>query len=447
MANQADQQREQWGSKIGFILAAAGSAVGLGNIWKFPYVTGTNGGGAFVLIYVLMVACIGFSVMLAELVIGRRAQLNAVGSFAKIKGGAWPMVGWLGLACGFLILSYYGVVGGWTIKYILHSFTGLMEIAGAGKAGDAFGGFISNPVMVVVYQALFMFATIWVVYRGVGEGIERYCKVLMPALFILLIILIGRAVTLDGAAAGIEFYLKPDFSKVNSGTVLAALGQAFFSLSLGMGCMITYGSYLQKDVSLPTAAAQVCFLDTLVALLAGLVVFPAVFAFGVEPGAGPGLTFITLPGIFAKMPGGMIWSALFFLLLFVAALTSAISLLEVACSYFIDKGWSRAKAAWTMGTLIFLLGIPSAISLGGGLKIAGKDFIDAAGFMTDQIMMPIGGLLICVFVGWVIKDIAKEELTNGGKMPIFAGFDAWVVFVKFVAPLSILYIFITGLKW
>nr|WP_321499684.1 sodium-dependent transporter [uncultured Dethiosulfovibrio sp.] len=447
MANQAGQEREQWGSKIGFILAAAGSAVGLGNIWKFPYVTGTNGGGAFVLIYVLMVACIGFSVMLAELVIGRRAQLNAVGSFEKIKGGAWPMVGWLGLACGFLILSYYGVVGGWTIKYILHSFTGLMEIAGAGNAGEAFGGFISNPVMVVIYQAIFMFATIWVVYRGVGEGIERYCKVLMPALFILMIILIGRSVTLEGAGAGIEFYLKPDFSKVTAGTVLAALGQAFFSLSLGMGCMITYGSYLQKDISLPSAAAQVCFLDTLVALLAGLVVFPAVFAFGVEPGAGPGLTFITLPGIFAKMPGGMIWSALFFLLLFVAALTSAISLLEVACSYFIDKGWSRAKAAWTMGTLIFLLGIPSAISLGGGLKIGGKDFIDAAGFMTDQIMMPIGGLLICVFVGWVIKDIAREELTNNGKLPLFAGFDAWVMFVKFVAPLSILYIFITGLKW
>ncbi|SMG21003.1 sodium-dependent transporter [Dethiosulfovibrio salsuginis] len=447
MANQVGQEREQWGSKIGFILAAAGSAVGLGNIWKFPYVTGTNGGGAFVLIYVLMVACIGFSVMLAELVIGRRAQLNAVGSFEKIKGGAWPMVGWLGLACGFLILSYYGVVGGWTIKYILHSFTGLMEIAGAGNAGEAFGGFISNPVMVVLYQAIFMFSVIWVVYRGVGEGIERYCKILMPALFILMIILIGRSVTLEGAGAGIEFYLKPDFSKVTAGTVLAALGQAFFSLSLGMGCMITYGSYLQKDISLPGAAAQVCFLDTLVALLAGLVVFPAVFAFGVEPGAGPGLTFITLPGIFSKMPGGMMWSGLFFLLLFVAALTSAISLLEVACSYFIDKGWTRAKAAWTMGTLIFLLGIPSAISLGGGLKIGGKDFIDAAGFMTDQIMMPIGGLLICVFVGWVIKDIAKEELTNNGKLPLFAGFDAWVMFVKFVAPLSILYIFITGLKW
>ncbi|EFC90156.1 sodium:neurotransmitter symporter [Dethiosulfovibrio peptidovorans DSM 11002] len=213
MANQVEQQREQWGSKIGFILAAAGSAVGLGNIWKFPYVTGTNGGGAFVVIYVAMVACIGFSVMLAELVIGRNAQLNAVGSFKKIKGGAWPAVGWLGLACGALILSYYGVVGGWTIKYILHSFTGLMELAAAGQAGDAFGGFISNPIMVILYQALFMFITIWVVYRGVGEGIERYCKVLMPGLFILLIVLIGRSVTLEGAGEGISFYLKPDFSK------------------------------------------------------------------------------------------------------------------------------------------------------------------------------------------------------------------------------------------
>jgi NSS family neurotransmitter:Na+ symporter len=447
MANQVEQQREQWGSKIGFILAAAGSAVGLGNIWKFPYVTGTNGGGAFVVIYVAMVACIGFSVMLAELVIGRNAQLNAVGAFKKIKGGAWPAVGWLGLACGFLILSYYGVVGGWTIKYILHSFTGLMEVAAAGQAGDAFGGFISNPIMVILYQALFMFVTIWVVYRGVGEGIERYCKVLMPGLFILLIVLIGRSVTLEGAGEGISFYLKPDFSKVTAGTVLAALGQAFFSLSLGMGCMITYGSYLQKDISLPGAAAQVCFLDTMVALLAGLVIFPAVFAFGVEPGAGPGLTFITLPGIFAQMPGGMIWSALFFLLLFVAALTSAISLLEVACAYFIDKGWSRAKAAWTMGTLIFLLGIPSGISLGGGLKIAGKDFMDVAGFFTDQIMMPLGGMLISIFVGWVIADVAKDEVTGNGRIPVFAGFDIWMIFVKFVSPLAILYIFVTGLKW
>ncbi len=447
MSNQVKQQREQWGSRIGFILAAAGSAVGLGNIWKFPYVTGSNGGGAFVLIYVLMVVCIGFTVMLAEFIIGRRAQLNAVGSFARLKGGAWPLVGWLGLSCGFLILSYYGVVGGWTIKYIIGSFTDLMDVAAAGKAGDAFGGFISNSSMVILYQAIFMFSVIWVVYRGVGEGIERYCKILMPALFILLIVLIGRSVTLEGAGKGIDFYLRPDFSKITAGTFMAALGQAFFSLSLGMGCMITYGSYLRKDINLGAAAAQVCFLDTLVAFLAGLVIFPAVFAFGVEPGAGPGLTFITLPGIFAQMAGGMMWSASFFLLLFVAALTSAISLLEVVCSYFIDKGWSRTKAAWTMGTLIFLLGIPSAISLGGGLKVFGKDFLDAAGFMTDQIMMPVGAILISIFVGWVIKDSVKDEVTNGGMIPAFPGYSLWLILVKFVAPLSMLYIFVTGLKW
>ncbi|WP_286847419.1 sodium-dependent transporter, partial [Aminobacterium sp. UBA1031] len=206
-------EREQWGSKIGFILAAAGSAIGLGNIWRFPYITGQNGGGAFVVVYVAIVFIIGFSVMLAEIAIGRRAQLNAVGSFKKLKGGAWSIVGWMGVAAGFIILSYYGVIGGWTIKYIISSWTGLMEAGAAGKAGDVFGGFVSNTFQVVLYQALFMLATIWVVYRGIGEGIEKYCKILMPALFVILLVLIVRSLTLDGAGKGVEFYLKPDLSK------------------------------------------------------------------------------------------------------------------------------------------------------------------------------------------------------------------------------------------
>ena len=319
--------------------------------------------------------------MMAEIVIGRKAELNAVGSFAKLKGGPWVLVGWMGIAAGFIILSFYGVIGGWCIKYILASFTGLMAAGVAGTAGDLFGGFITNAPQVIIYQLIFMLITIWIVYKGIGEGIEKYCKVLMPGLFILLLILIVRSVTLPGAGKGLAFYLKPDFSKLNGGVFLAALGQAFFSLSLGMGCMVTYGSYLPKETSIPGAAAQVCFLDTAVAFLAGLVIFPAVFAFGLEPGAGPGLTFITLPNVFAQMPGGAVWSALFFLLLLVAAITSSISLLEVVCAYFIDEmNWSRAKAAWIMGLVIFALGVPSAISLGGGLKIAGKDFLDAADF-------------------------------------------------------------------
>ena len=440
------EQREQWGSKLGFILAAAGSAVGLGNIWRFPYITGQNGGAAFVLIYAAIVFIIGFSVMLAEMAIGRKAQLNAVGSFEKLKGGFWPIVGWMGVASGFIILSFYCVIGGWTIKYTIFSFSGLMDAAAAGKAGDIFGGFVTNTTQVVIYQAIFMLATIFIVAKGIGEGIERYCKFLMPALFVILVVLIVRSVTLPGAEKGLAFYLKPDFSKLSGGSLGAALGQAFFSLSLGMGCMITYGSYVDRKTTLPSSAIQVCFIDTMVAFLAGLVIFPAVFAFGVDAGAGPGLTFVTLPGVFAKMTGGMIWSALFFILLFIAALTSSISLLEVVCAYFIDKGWPRAKAAWVLGIVIFAIGVPSAISLTGGLKVAGKDFLDAMDFISSNVLLPLGGVFISLFVGWFWTADARKEVSNNGEYS-FGLMEPWMWVCKVLAPVAILYIFITGLKW
>ena len=442
------QQREQWGSKLGFILAAAGSAIGLGNIWKFPYITGQNGGAAFVVLYVLLVFIIGASVMLAEFAIGRAAGSNAVGSFKKLKGGLWPLVGWMGVAAGFIILSFYGVIGGWTIAYIGKSFSGLMKLAAEGQAGDAFGAFISNPLQVVVYQAVFMALTIYVVMRGIGEGIEKWCKFLMPGLFIILLLLIGRSVTLEGAKAGLDFYLKPDFSKITGGTFLAALGQAFFSLSLGMGCMITYGSYLSKKESLTSSTVQVCCLDTLVAFLAGLAIFPAVFAFGIEPGAGPGLTFITLPNCFAQMPGGMFWSVLFFLLLFIAALTSAISLLEVVVAYFKDQmGWGRPKSAFAMGLVIFLIGVPSALSLGNeNVAIAGKSFLDAMDFISSNVLLPLGGLFISLFVGWIWLDGAKKETTNDGSRS-FGLMAVWVWICRVVAPAAIAWIFVSGLKW
>jgi len=442
------EQREQWGSRIGFILAAAGSAVGLGNIWKFPYMVGANGGGAFVVIYLAIVFTIGVSVMLAEFAIGRNAGLNAVGSFKKIRGGAWPLVGWMGVIAGFIILSFYGVVAGWTLAYMVKSFTGLIAIAAEGKAGDAFGAFVSNPTQVILWQAIFMFMTIWIVYKGIGSGIEQYCKWMMPGLFVILLVLIFRSVTLEGAGKGLEFYLKPDFSKVHGGVFLAALGQGFFSLSLGMGCMITYGSYLSKKEVLPSSAVTVSFLDTAIAFLAGLVIFPAVFAFGVEPGAGPGLTFITLPSVFAKMAGGMIWSALFFFLLFLAAITSAISLLEVCVAYFKDElGWSRSKAAWLLGLVIFLLGVPSALSLGGHIpQVAGKDFLDAMDFLSSNILLPLGGIFISLFVGWVWLDGAEKEVTNNGTIP-FGLMTAWVWICRVVAPVAIGYIFFSGLKW
>lgn len=444
MAQEA--HREHWGSRIGFILAAAGSAVGLGNIWRFPYITGKYGGAAFVLVYLALIFIVGFSVMLAEMAIGRKAQLNAVGSFQKLRGGAWPIVGWMGVLAGFMILSFYGVIGGWTIKYFIWSFTGLMGDAAAGKAGDVFGAFVTNTPQVVMYQAIFMLITIWVVYKGIGEGIEKYCKILMPALFVILLILIVRSVTLEGAGKGLEFYLKPDFSKLTGESIAAALGQAFFSLSLGMGCMITYGSYVDKQTTLPGAAIQVCVIDTMVAILAGLAIFPAVFAFGVDAGAGPGLTFVTLPSVFAKMAGSSIWSALFFLLLFIAALTSAISLLEVVAAYVIDKGWARPKAAVIMGLLIFALGVPSAMSLTGAPKIAGKDFLDAMDFLSSNVLLPLGGVFIALFVGWFWTADARREVTNEGTHS-FGMMEPWIWVCRVVAPLGILYIFITGLKW
>ncbi|MEG1823915.1 MAG: sodium-dependent transporter [Cloacibacillus sp.] len=442
------ENRDQWGSKFGFIMAAAGSAVGLGNIWRFPYITGKYGGAAFVLVYLAVVIVLGMSVMLAEFAIGRKAKLDAVGSLKKLGGGWWPIVGWMGFFCAFVILSYYAVIAGWTLAYMFKSFGGLMEAAAAGKAGDVFGAFVSDPVQAIMYHIIVMIVVIGIVYRGISGGIEKSCKVLMPALFGILVLLIGRSVTLPGAMAGLEFYLLPDFSKLTGEAILAAVGQGFFSLSLGMGVMITYGSYLNNKEYMPHMTATIVFLDTAVAIMAGLVIFPAVFAFGVDAGAGPGLTFVTLPSVFAKMPLGSVFSFAFFALLFIAALTSAISLLEVVVTYSIDElHWSRTKSALLMGGAIMLLGIPSALSVGGHIpQIAGKDFLDAADFVTNNVIMPIGGLLIALFVGWVWTKGAKEEVTNNGTHP-FPQYSVWLWICRIVAPVCIGFIFINGLKW
>jgi NSS family neurotransmitter:Na+ symporter len=323
-----------------------------------------------------------------------------------------------------------------------------MSEAAAGKAGDVFGAFVSDPVQSIAYHVVVMAITTGIIYKGISGGIEKCCKILMPALLVLLLVLIVRSVTLPGSGAGLEFYLKPDLSKITNQAILAAVGQGFFSLSLGMGCMITYGSYLSKKEYLPSIARTVVLLDTTIAILAGFVIFPAVFAFGIEPGAGPGLTFVTLPAVFAKMPMGAIFSFAFFLLLFIAALTSAISLLEVVVTYCIDQlRWNRAKAAIIMGTAIALLGIPSALSVGGHIpQVAGKDFLDAADFITNNVIMPLGGIFISVFVGWIWADGAKAEITDNGKLA-FPFYTVWLWICRVVAPVSIAWIFITGLKW
>ncbi len=439
--------REQWGSRIGFIVAAAGSAVGLGNVWRFPYLVGMNGGAAFVIVYILLAITVGMTVMMAEFCLGRASRRNSVGAFKILaRNPLWNVFGWIGLLVGgFIILSYYGIIAGWTIKYMFGSLTGLMDIAAEGKSGDVLGSFLGNSGAVIAYQVVAMIATIAIVAGGIGKGIERACKIMMPALFILLIILILRSVTLPGAAEGISFYLKPDFSKLTGKSILDALGQSFFSLSLGMGIMITYGSYIPRDENLPQSALMILGLDTCIAFLAGLAIFPAVFAMGMAPEQGPGLTFVTLPGVFAKMPMGGLFSFLFFLLLFVAALTSMMSLLEVAVSFIIDEfNVSRFTAAVGGGTFITLLGIPSALSLAGRPTVFGMSFFDFMDYLSNSIMMPICAIGICLFVGWAWADEARREITNDGLVH-FGMKELWVISLRFFAPIAIGIILVSGI--
>ncbi|OUO93776.1 sodium-dependent transporter [Cloacibacillus sp. An23] len=441
-------KRDQWGSRFGFIMAAAGSAIGLGNIWRFPYITGKYGGGAFVLVYLAFVLVIGASVLLAELAIGRRAKLDAAGAYRKLGGGAWPLVGYLGIFCGSVILSYYAVITGWTLAYMFKSFGGLMEEAAAGRAAESFSTFIANPYLTVICLCAVMAGVVLVVYRGISGGIEKSCKVLMPMLFIILLLLIVRSLTLPGASAGLRFYLMPDLSKLSAEGVLAAFGQGFYSLSLGMGITVTYGSYLSSKEYMPTMTRTIVLLDTMAAFMAGLVIFPAVFAFGIDAGSGPGLTFVTLPAVFAQMPMGAFFSFAFFALLFIAAFTSAIALFEVSVTYAVDElRWTRAKSAIVMGLAITLLGVPSALSGGGHIpEICGKGFLDAVDFITNNAIMPIGGIFTSIFVGWIWTKDALDEVTNRGEFK-FKLYRAWLWVCRLVAPVCITAVFITGLKW
>ena len=399
------------------------------------------------ILYLSFVFTIGLSVMLAEFAIGRASEKNPVGAFARLKGGPWTGVGYMGVLTGFIILSFYSVVGGWTIAYALKTATGLLAISYAKALGDVFGAFVADPIGPVGYHGLFMALTVIVVARGIDAGIERACRVLMPVLFVLLAVLCARSVTLPGAGAGITFFLEPDFSKVSAGTVTAALGQAFFSLSLGMGVMITYGSYISHLENLPKAALWVTSLDTLIAVMAGFLILPAVFAFGFDPAAGPGLTFITLPAVFSQMPFGAFFGTLFFVLLAVAALTSAMSLLEVVVAYLVDeKGVPRVKAAWGAGMVIFLLGIPSSLSLGvwSDFTIAGKGFFDTMDYLASNVLLPMGGIFIALFAGWVVypRVMGADNDSIGDE---FRWAEVWRFVCRFVAPAAIAWILVSGL--
>lgn len=431
-------------SNIGFILAAAGSAVGLGNLWKFPYLTGKNGGGAFVFVYLILIVLIGFTVMLGEMTVGRKTKLNPIGAYAKLNR-KWKFVGVIGVVVSFTIVTYYSVIGGWILKYLFNYIIG-QGSAVAANSESYFGAFISSPVQPLFWHFLFMLINIIIVARGVEAGLEKASKLMMPSLFIILIILVIRSVTLPGASEGLSFYLKPDFSLITIDVFVAALGQVFFSLSLGMGAIITYGSYLGDDADLERSALIIPALDTMAALLAGFAILPAVFSFGFEPSAGPGLIFITLPAVFDSMPLGTAFAILFFILVLFAAISSSISLLESPAAYLIDNyGWNRKKAVITLGIIAFLIGIPSSLSLGVfTTPFFGMPFLDFASYFAENLLMPLAGLFLCIFIGYVWKpESAIDEITNQGKLP-FKSRNYWIFMIRFFAPIAIFIIWLNS---
>ncbi|MCF7740843.1 MAG: sodium-dependent transporter [Candidatus Marinimicrobia bacterium] len=438
-------ERDQWGSKIGFILAAAGSAIGLGNIWKFPYLVGENGGAAFIIIYLLSILIIGLPTVIAEVLIGRTAQKNPVGSFRQLSQNSlfWTAVGGIGVFAGFVILSYYNVIAGWCAGYVVESVKGsFAAINDPAMAGEFFSGLSGNPLWTLGFHALFMFMTVGIIYFGVSNGIEKAAKILMPLLLFFMLALVVRGVTLDGAQAGIAYLMKPDFSAINERTILLALGQAFFSLSLGMGALLTYGSYMSKNDNLVNCSLNIVILDTFIALLAGFMFFPALFALGLHPDQGPALIFNILPSMFNAIPAGGFFRIIFFLLLSMAALTSTISLMEVITAFFTEEfNLSRQKATIFLGGVVFLLGVPSALSFGPmrDIHIFGKTFFGVADFFASNILLPLGGIFILVFVGWFwgMKK-AIPNLLQGiqGRSNILL--NIWKILVKFVAPVLVL---------
>jgi NSS family neurotransmitter:Na+ symporter len=444
-------QRDGFGSRFGVLVAVAGSAVGLGNLWRFPYMVGNNGGAAFIILYLAFVIVLCLPIMFSEFIIGRRTQSNAFGAIKKLAPrSGWLTIGVISVVASVAIMSFYSVVGGWTLDYIIRSFSPSFLTSDSGSLAGQFSGYTSSSVMPVVTHLLFLAISALIVVAGVKNGIERYSKILMPVLFFLVLLLAIRSLTLDVAGAGVEFLFKPDFSKITGTTVLAALGQAFFSLSLGMGCIITYGSYVNKKENLFKISFMSAFADTGFAILAGLAVVPAVFAFGISPSEGPSLVFITLPQVFAQLPFGQIISIAFFFILLIAALTSAISLLEVIVAFCTEElKWSRKGAVIATFLLIGFFGSLSSLSQGilADVKVFGKTFFDFFDYTSSNIMLPVGGLLVVLFVGWKMKvSDVYDELTSGATISLKDWiFNSILFIIKYVAPIAILIVLINSL--
>ena len=449
-------ERASFSSKLGAVLAAAGSAVGLGNVWRFPYEAGNHGGAAFILIYIGCVLLLGMPIMIAEFSVGRRSKASTGKAYEVLAPGtSWKWLGFLGVMTGLLILGYYSVVAGWTLEYIMVSITeGFANKTPENFVSD-FQSFSQDPIRPLVWLVIFLLATHFIIIKGVQKGIEKSSKIMMPILFILVLILAGSSLSLPDAGKGLSFLFRPDFSKVNGDVFLAAMGQAFYSLSLGMGCLSTYASYFGPNERLGKTALSVGGIDTLVAILAGIIIFPAAFSVGIQPDAGPSLIFITLPNVFQQAFGGIpllatLLSLSFYILLAMAALTSTISLHEVVTAYLHEKfHMERSKGAILVTSFCLVTGVLSSLSLGDWqeYKIFGLGFFDFFDFITAKFMLPVSGVLVCLFVGWYMKrSESYDEFTNRG-LNESAYYGIYLFLVKFIAPIGILFIFVRGLGW
>jgi NSS family neurotransmitter:Na+ symporter len=436
-----------WSSRLMFILAASGSAVGLGNIWRFPYVAGENGGGAFVIVYLACIFLIGIPILSSEILLGREGRqspIHTMKTLTKTSGanGAWQFIGWMGALAGFVILSYYSVVAGWALAYVFEMGSGVFVNADGATASQVFADFTGSPGKVVLWHSIFMLLTMFIVARGITEGLERTVKYLMPALFALLLVLVGYAMNSGHFMEGVAFLFSFDFDKLTGAGVLMAMGQAFFTLSLGMGAIMTYGAYMPKDASILSSATSIALIDTSMALLSGLVIFPLVFANGLESSAGPGLMFVTIPIAFGSMSGGTFFGVMFFVLVSFAAITSAISLVEPALAWFVEKlNTSRRNGAIVVCTIAWALGLGSAFSTNIGSELyllPGMTFFDSMDYVSNNIMLPLGGMLIALFTGWFLSQdiVARQLQISGGKLIMFK------VLVRFVAPIGVGLVFI-----
>lgn len=447
----------QWSSRWAFILAATGSAVGLGNIWRFPYMAGESGGGAFVLLYIGCVVIVAVPIMICEILLGRRGRMspiNTMKELAKEENASpyWQVIGGMGLVAGFLILSYYSVIAGWTLAYIFRTGSGMFTGTTAKETGEIFSEFISDPEKLLAWHTVFMVMTTVVISRGVRSGLEQAVRILMPALFLLLLVMVGYAMSTEKFVDGLAYLFVPDFEALTSNfreVFINAMGQAFFSLSIGMGAIMIYGSYLSDRASIPGSTFAIAIADTSVALLAGIAIFPIVFTYGLEPAGGPGLIFITLPIAFGQMPGGAFIGTLFFFLLMFAAWTSAISLLEPAVTWLVENvGITRTKAAAYAGIVAWLLGVITVFSFNHwafGFTFAGQDkangLFDIFDILTANIMLPVGGVLIAVFTGWMMaKDSSFEELNISPVM-----YKVWLFIVRYIAPAGVILVFLQAI--